>query len=101
MEKKYADLYVEAVQLNDKVKDAICECMKPLRYIEFNTLHEFPFKDCYGNVYPVEVKSLRYTEEGDVAAVTKSGHEWSIQNDGLIETCLELLFYLETEAYNY
>lgn len=98
MEKKYVILYTKAVQLNNEVKDAICDHMKELRHIEFNTLRDFPFMDCVGDFYSVEVKALKYIE-GDVSAISVTGREWSIQEEGTIDGCLELLFYLEEDAY--
>lgn len=98
MEKKYAIFYPEAVQLNDKVKDAICDHMKELRHVEFNTPHDFSFMNRFGDFYSVVVEALKYID-GDVLAISVTGREWSIQEDGTIDGCLELLFSLEEDAY--
>lgn len=101
MEKKHEEFNKQYNALLDNVKDAICERMKKLVHIEFNTLRDFPFMNQEGEFKSVEVLELEYTEEGDVDAIPLGDPEdrWSIQLEGTVDGCIELLYYLEEEAY--
>ena len=99
MEKKYEELNKQYSELLDKAKDAICDRMKELGHIEFNTLRDFPFVNMDGEFQSVTVDALEYNEEGDVTAYSTTGAEWYIQFECTLSGCLELLYYLEEEAY--
>lgn len=101
MEKIYKELSAKVTEPQGQLKDAICEQMKELGHIKFNTRRVFPFVDTEGEFKPVVVEELRLDEEyfGDVTAIDENGNEWSIQEEGTLDGCLELLYYLEEEAY--
>lgn len=101
MEKKHYGLSVKAIELNNQVKDAVCGWMKELKHIRFNTRRDFPFVDTEGEFKSVIVEELRYDEDyfGDVTAIDDDGNEWSVQEEGTLDGCMELLYYIEEEAF--
>ena len=100
MEKIYEALRDKYKDLNDLAKDGICERMKELGHIEFNSGRSFPFTTIDGEYDGVIVYELRYDEEtGDVIAYDETFREWSIQEDGTVDGCIELLYYIEEGAF--
>lgn len=101
MEKIYQELSGKAIELGGQIKDAISERMKELGHIRFNTRRDFPFVDTEGEFKSVIVEELRYDEDyyGDVSAIDEDGNEWSVQEECTLDGCLELLYYIEEEAY--
>ena len=106
MDKKIYEGMVEAyTKMNDHLKDAICEQMKRLGEIRFNTKRNFPFLNIDGEYVGVNVVGLKYDKEtGDVRALEKINGkiigDWSVQEDGTVDGCLELLYYVEEEAFS-
>ena len=71
----------------------------------FNTKRSFPFVNIDGEYVRVNVIGLRYDKEtGDVIAIEKHNgvllDDWSIQEDGTVDGCLEILYYVEEEAFS-
>ena len=102
MKKKHYELGMKYVELSDQVKDAICERMKELGHIKFNFKKiDFPFMTCDGEFKPVNVVKLMHNAEyyGDATAIDEYGNEWSVQEEGTVDGCMELLYYIEQEAY--
>lgn len=101
MEKKHQELSGKAFELGGQIKDAVCERMKELGHIRFNTPRNFPFVDTDGEFKSVIVVELKYDEcyYGDVTAIDRNGNEWSVQEECTLDGCLELLYYIEEEAY--
>ena len=100
MEKIYEILRGKYNELNDLAKDGICERMKELGRVEFNHGRNFPFMNVDGEYVEVMVYEMRYDEEtGDVIAYSECFREWSIQEDGTVDGCVDLLYYLEEGAY--
>lgn len=101
MEKKHQELSEKVVELNGQINDAICDWMKELKHIRFNTRRDFPFVDTEGEFKSVIVEELRYDEDyfGDVTAIDEDGNEWSVQEEGTLDGCVELLYYIEEEAF--
>lgn len=102
MEKKNYDLNVKFVDLRNQVKGAICERMKELGCIKFNFKKiDFPFMTCVGELKPVNVVKLMHDAEyyDDAIAIDEYGNEWSVQEEGTVDGCMELLYYIEQEAY--
>lgn len=101
MEKKHEELNNLYSKLNDKVKDAICDHMKELGHIKFNTRRDFPFVDSEGEFKSVIVEELKFDTEyfNDVTVIDENGNEWSVQEEGTVDGCMELLYYIEAEAY--
>lgn len=103
MEKKNYELNVKFVELRNQVKDAICERMKELGCIKFNRISRktYPFLNVNGEFESVNVVRLRHDAEyfDDVTAFDMYGNEWSIQEEGTVDGCMELLHYIEEEEY--
>lgn len=101
MEKNYHELSVKAIELQSQLKDAICDWMKELEHIKFNTRRDFPFVDTEGEFKSVVVEELKCNEDyfGDATAIDENGTEWSVQEECTLDGCLELLYYIEEEAY--
>ena len=102
MEKNYEELNAKYMELIGQLKDAICERMKELGCIKFDfTRIDFPFMTCDGEFKPVDVVKLRHEEEydDDVTAIDEFGNEWSVQEEGTVDGCMELLYYIEQKAY--
>lgn len=103
MEKNYGRLVDLYTCLFNQVKDMICSHMKELLHIKFNYKRMgLPFMDSDGEFESVDVVELKY-EEGfrydDVIVVDEYGNEWSVQEDSTVDGCMELLYYIEEEAY--
>lgn len=102
MEKKYSELSAKSVELNNQLKDAICGWMKELGHIGFNYKKiDFPFMTSEGEFKSLNIVEMKYDPEyfGDVTAIDEDGTEWSVQEEGTLDGCLELLYYIEEEAY--
>ena len=102
METKHYELNVKFVELQNQVKDAICERMKELGCIKFNFKKiDFPFMTCDGEFKPVNVVKLMHDAEyyDDVTAIDEYGNEWCVQEEGTVDGCMELLYYIEQEGY--
>ena len=101
MENRHEELNLQFTELNSQVKDAVCGWMKELKHIRFNTRRDFPFVDTEGEFKSVIVEELRYDEDyyGDVSAIDEDGNEWSMQEEGTLDGCIELLYYIEEEAF--
>lgn len=103
MEKKHYELGVKYTELSSQVKDAICERMKELGCIEFNHISRktYPFLDVNGEFVSVNVVKLIHDAEyfDDATAIDEHGNEWSVQEEGTVDGCMELLYYIEQEAY--
>ena len=104
MEKIYEKMVELYTRMNDRLKDSICEQMKSLGEIRFNSKRNFPFINVDGEYVGVNVAGLRYDQEtGDVIVLEKHNgvllDDWSIQEDGTVDGCLELLYYVEEEAF--
>lgn len=98
MKKTYSELSPIFTTLNDSLKDSICDHMKELRHIRFNTFRDFPFITVDGEFYPATVVELEYND-GDVTAYDIVGQEWSIQHEGTIDGLMEMLYYIEEDAF--
>lgn len=101
MEKKHYGLSVKSIELHGQIKDAICDWMKELGHIKFNTKRDFPFMNGDGEFESVIVTELKHNAEyfGDATAIDENGTEWSVQEEGTLDGCLELLYYIEEETY--
>lgn len=99
MGNKYEELSKQYGELLDKVKDAVCDRMKELGHIKFNSDWNLPFVNGDGEFHSVVVVELEYNEEDDVTARSLMRKEWSIQEEGTLDGCLEMLYYLEEGAY--
>lgn len=101
MEKKHFELSTKFTELNSQVKDAVCGWMKELGHIRFNTRRDFPFMNIDGEFKSVNIVELAYNPEyfGDTVAIDDTGYYWSIQEEGTLDGCIELLYYIEQEAY--
>ena len=91
------------MELSSQVKDAICEHMKELGCIEFNHISRktYSFLDVNGEFVSVNVVKLIHDAEyyDDATAIDEYGNEWSVQEEGTVDGCMELLYYIEQEAY--
>ena len=102
MENIYEEMNKQYSDLCDKAKDAICDRMKELGHVRFNfAFINVPFINSEGDFKPANVVELRYDVEyfGDVTVTDDWGDEWSIQDEGTLDGCLELIRYLEEGAY--
>lgn len=102
MEKKHYELSSKFTELNSQVKDAVCGWMKELGHIRFNYKKiDFPFMTCDGEFKSVNIVELKHDAEyfDDATAIDEDGTEWSIQEEGTLDGCIELLYYIEQEAY--
>ena len=103
MEKEHYELSVKYTELSCQVKDAICKRMKELGCIKFNHISRktYPFLNVDGEFESVDVVKLRYDAEyfDDTTAIDVYGNEWSVQEEGTVDGCMELLYYIEQEAY--
>ena len=103
MEKKNYDLNVKFVDLRNQVKGAICEIMKELECIKFNHLGRtsYSFISPDGEFVSPIIVELKYDTEyyDDVIAIDNCGVEWSVQEEGTVDGCMELLYYIESEEY--
>lgn len=89
-------------KISDLLKDDICERMKELGCIKFNfKTVDIPFMTCDGEFKPVNVVKLIHDAEyyDDVIAIDEYGNEWSVQEEGTVDGCMDLLYYIEQEAY--
>lgn len=99
MEKIYSRLVCDYERLRDESKDAVCKRMKELGHIRFISERNFPFIDMDGDFVSSDLVELRYEADGDVTALSKYGLQFSVQYDGTVDACLELLYYLEEGAF--
>lgn len=102
MKKKHYELNVKAIELQNQLKDAICGQMKKLGRIKFNYKKKgFPFMNIDGEFESVNIVELKHDAEyfDDATAIDEYGNEWSVQEQGTVDGCLELLHYIEQEAY--
>lgn len=99
MKKTYSELSPLFTALNDSLKDTICEHLKELGHIKFNTLRDFPFCDIDGEFTSAEITELIYSDDGDVTARSIYGKDFSIQEEGTIDGLMELLYYIEEGAF--
>lgn len=101
MKKTYSELSPLFTSLNDSLKDTICEHLKELGHIKFNTLRDFPFCNIDGEFTSAEITELIYSDDGDVAARSIYGKDFSIQEEGTIDGLMELLYYIEEGAFEF
>lgn len=99
MKKTYSELSPLFTDLNDSLKDTICEHLKELGHIKFNTLRDFPFCNIDGEFTSAEITELIYSDDGDVTARSIYGKNFSIQEEGTIDGLMELLYYIEEGAF--
>ena len=102
MDNRHYELSEKYTELNSQVKDAVCGWMKELGHIRFNyPKMDFPFENCCGDFKTVNIVELRHDAEyfDDATAIDEDGTEWSIQEEGTLDGCIELLYYIEHEAY--
>lgn len=102
MGKKHYELNVKAIELQNQLKDAICEQMKELVHIKFNyKKKDFPFMNVDGEFESVNIVELKHDAEyfDDATAVDEYGNGWSVHEQGTVVGCLELLYYIEEEAF--
>lgn len=103
MDKKHYELSCQCIELSNHVNDALSNWMKELGHIRFNTRRDFPFVDTEGEFKSVIVEELKYDEDyfGDVTAIDEDGNEWSVQEEGTLDGCMELLYYVEEKAWRF
>lgn len=103
MEKNHDELNKKYLDLIGQLKGAICERMKELGCIKFNHISRktYPFLNVDGEFESVDVVKLRYDAEyfDDTTAIDVYGNEWSVQEEGTVDGCMELLYYMEQEEY--
>ena len=103
MEEKHYELSVKYMELGSQVKDAICKRMKELGCIKFNRISRktYPFLNVNGEFVSVNVVKLIHDAEyfDDATAIDEYGNEWSVQEEGTVDGCMELLYYIEQEEY--
>ena len=102
MEENYDELNEKYSELIGRLKGAICERMKELGCIKFNFKKiDFPLMSCDGEFKPVNVVKLMHDAEhyDDATAIDEYGNEWSVLEEGTVEGCMELLYYIEQKAY--
>lgn len=99
MKKGHEEFSKEFHKLRDELIEAICERMKELGCVKLNYWRDFPFLNCNGCYQSVEVEKLEYDDEGDVIAFDSLDNEWSLKEEGTVDGCIELLYYLEEGEY--
>ncbi len=99
MKKTYSELSPLFTSLNDSLKDTICEYLKELGHIRFNTIRDFPFCNIDGEFTSAEITELIYSDDGDVTARSIYGKDFSLQEEGTIDSLMELLYYIEEGAF--
>lgn len=100
MKKTYSELTPLFASLRGSLKDTVCDHMKELGHIKFNTLRDFPFCDIIGGEFiSVEISELKYSDDGDVKARSIYGKEFSVQEEGTIDGLMDLLYYIEEKRF--
>lgn len=103
MEKNHDVFSVKFVELQNQVKDAICKRMKELGCIKFNHISRkaYPFLNVNGEFESVKIVKVIHDAEyfDDATAIDEYDNEWSVQEEGTLDGCMELLYYIEQEEY--
>lgn len=99
MEKIHEEMVGKWSELNDTLKDRICDLMRGLGIVRLRRAPRILFNKAE-EYKKIPVWKLEYNEEtDDVIAYEEDGdegfYECSVQEEGTIDGCLDLLWWLE------
>lgn len=99
MEKIHEEMVEKWSELNDMLKDRICDLMRGLGIVRLRRAPRILFNKSE-EYKKIPVWKLEYNEEtNDVIAYEEDGdegfYECSVQEEGTIDGCLDLLWWLE------
>ena len=99
MEKIHERMVEKWSELNDTLKDRICDLMRDLGVVWLKRVPQILFNKSE-EYKKIPIYKLEYDEEtDDVIAYEEDGdegfYECSVQEDGTIDGCLDLLHWLE------
>ena len=103
MENIHEEMALKWCELNDILKDRICELMQGLGTVRLKRAPRILFNKAE-EYKKISVWKLEYDEDtGDVTAYEEDGDEgfceYSVQEEGTIDGCLDLLYWLEKGLY--